>query len=203
MEGMEGMEAVAHNPPALKQQRDRAQKRGFNLIEAAIVLGVVGLVIGGIWVAAATLYENYKVNKTVEGVFTTAKNIQNLISIRDAEAMGDVVITALATEASLFPKDWIINLNTVKSPFGGSVTALVKSFRLEVWMQNVPRALCIKITQKASAIAGSYMYKDSGLKYIYINSTGFSVFPAQLEDITTACASGANLGFFYGFTRIN
>ena len=26
-------------------------KKGFSLIEAAIVLGIVGLVIGGIWVA--------------------------------------------------------------------------------------------------------------------------------------------------------
>lgn len=33
-------------------------KRGFNLIEAAIVLGVVGLVIGGLWVAAAKVREN-------------------------------------------------------------------------------------------------------------------------------------------------
>lgn len=31
---------------------------GFNLIEAAIVLGVVGLVIGGIWVAASAVRNN-------------------------------------------------------------------------------------------------------------------------------------------------
>lgn len=31
------------------------RRRGFNLIEAAIVLGVIGLVIGGIWVAAAAI----------------------------------------------------------------------------------------------------------------------------------------------------
>lgn len=64
------------------------RQRGFSLIEAAIVLAVVGLVLGGIWVAAAAMYENYKVNKTVEGIFSTARNIQNLISIRDAEAFG-------------------------------------------------------------------------------------------------------------------
>jgi hypothetical protein len=33
----------------------RKRHRGFNLIEAAVVLGVVGLVIGGIWYAAASL----------------------------------------------------------------------------------------------------------------------------------------------------
>ncbi len=60
------MEAVGHNPPALKQQRGRAQ-RAFNLIEAAIVLGVVGLVIGGIWVAAAKVNDSIKWSQTEEG----------------------------------------------------------------------------------------------------------------------------------------
>lgn len=39
-----------------------ARRRGFNLIEAAIVLGVIGLVIGGIWVAAAKVQQNMRVN---------------------------------------------------------------------------------------------------------------------------------------------
>lgn len=118
MEGMEGMEAVAHNPPALKQQRDRAQKRGFSLIEAAFVLAVVGVVIGSIWYAAAKFYEDYKVSKTVEEIFSTARNIQNLISIRDAEMIGDGVnITATLLSAGSYPKNWIQG-NNVKSLFG-------------------------------------------------------------------------------------
>lgn len=32
--------------------------RGFNLIEAAIVLGVIGLVIGGIWAAAGAIHRS-------------------------------------------------------------------------------------------------------------------------------------------------
>lgn len=38
------------------------KKYAFSLIEAAIVLGVVGLVIGGIWVAAAAVQETMRVN---------------------------------------------------------------------------------------------------------------------------------------------
>lgn len=44
----------------------QSNRRGFSLVESAIVLAIVGLVIGGIWVASAAIYENYKVNKTVE-----------------------------------------------------------------------------------------------------------------------------------------
>lgn len=38
--------------------------RGFNLIEAAIVLGVAGLVVAGIWVAAAAISERREINNT-------------------------------------------------------------------------------------------------------------------------------------------
>ena len=42
---------------AITRQKTR---RGFNLIESAIVLGVVGAVIGGIWVAASAVNDHIK-----------------------------------------------------------------------------------------------------------------------------------------------
>ena len=43
---------LAQNTPAYYR------KRGFNLIEIAIVLGVTGVVIGGVWVATSSVREN-------------------------------------------------------------------------------------------------------------------------------------------------
>lgn len=54
------------------------RRKGFSLIEAAIVLGVVGLVIGGIWVAAATVYRNHRLNQTVAGIGVIYRNTRNL-----------------------------------------------------------------------------------------------------------------------------
>lgn len=55
----------------------RSNKRcGFNLIESAIVLGVVGLVVAGIWVAAAALSERREIN-----------NIKDLISYSQGLAL--------------------------------------------------------------------------------------------------------------------
>lgn len=42
------------------------KQNGFSLIEATIILGVVGLVIGGIWVAAANVSFRYRLTRTVE-----------------------------------------------------------------------------------------------------------------------------------------
>jgi len=60
---------------SLREQR----RRGFNLIEAAIVLGVVGLVIGGIWVAASSVNDKIKMNQAVAGVNIITKNVQGAL----------------------------------------------------------------------------------------------------------------------------
>lgn len=44
------------------------KRRGFNLIEAAIVLGVVGLVVAGIWAAAVTISEKREINNVKDFV---------------------------------------------------------------------------------------------------------------------------------------
>ncbi len=53
-------------------------RRGFNLVEAAIVLGVVGLVIGGIWVTASAVSRTIGINKIVTDVLLLQNNLRNL-----------------------------------------------------------------------------------------------------------------------------
>lgn len=97
------------------------KKRGFSLIEAAIVLAVVGLVLGGIWVAAAAMYENYKVNKTAEGILVTAKNLQNLIGTQTVGTLGNwSELLDVARDAGAVPKDWIYG-SYVRPPIGGEL----------------------------------------------------------------------------------
>ena len=96
------------------------KRRGFNLIEAAIVLGVVGAVLGALWATASNFYENYKVNKTVEGIFIIAKNIQRLVSNRDAEFMPEGDITSAMVNASTLPVGWVRSAMT-NSPIGTQV----------------------------------------------------------------------------------
>lgn len=39
----------------------RTSKRGFTLTEIAIVLGIIGLILGAIWVAASAVYNNMRI----------------------------------------------------------------------------------------------------------------------------------------------
>jgi len=102
----------------------RRAKRGFNLIEAAIVLGVVGLVIGSIWVGAATMYENYKVNKTVEALIMASQKLGETISFADASSLPRggtyAQLTSYCISAKIFPDDFYDG-NKIVTPFNGGV----------------------------------------------------------------------------------
>lgn len=49
-------------------RRRNHTRKGFNLIESAIVLGVVGFVIGGIWTAASSVRANSEFNDVKAGI---------------------------------------------------------------------------------------------------------------------------------------
>ncbi len=194
----------------------RRARRGFNLIEAAIVLGVVGLVIGGIWYSAAAMYENYRVKKTVEDLQLIVKNIQNLISFRDAEAIGDGVnISSTLLSAGVFPDDWIAG-SLVKNPFGQWVSFYNRPQYFEIWFHDIPSAVCIKFVVKVSSIAaiaerseiGIFARTSLGFMYfIYVNGAGnfgTGVFPISTDTAKTACNQSLNtVGIYYGYSRTN
>ena len=211
------MEAVGDNPRSSSEAVAHKTRRGFSLIEAAFVLAVVGAVIGTIWVAAATVIENHKVNKTVEGVFSTARNIQNLISIRDGESIGNMVlITDKLIDAGVFPEDWIYG-TAVKNPLGANV--LVRNWtgvtRFDLRFDGIKASDCVKLITKISAIGANAGSSGSGLSnrqmlgYIGIYDSTASVlfttstFPVTLEQATIKCVSSYIVIFTFGYSRIN
>ena len=54
------------------------QSGGFTLTEAAIVLGIVGLILGAIWVASASVYSNYRVNNAVKELIAIVGGVKGL-----------------------------------------------------------------------------------------------------------------------------
>lgn len=57
------------------------RRQGFSLIEAAIVLGIVGLVIGGIW-AAASAVQRQNLFKSVREAVIYAKDFSSRLAVR-------------------------------------------------------------------------------------------------------------------------
>lgn len=179
------------------------------------MLAVVGGVVGAIWYAAAKFYEDYKVSKTVEEIFSTARNIQNLISIRDAEMIGNGVnITATLLSAGSYPKNWIQG-NNVKNLFGlvntvNTISPAPPRFDTYFSLNNSSCILLInKITTIASMTRDNYATNGmnrASLGRISINwpMFGTQTFPVTIEVAKTYCNLGTNVVVLsFGYTRIN
>lgn len=201
-------------------------KKGFSLVEAAIVLGVVGFVLGGIWYAAAKFYEDYKVNKTVDSVETIARNFQDLISIRIASAITGGYsyfdVSKSLFDAGVFPKDFTygkpfccLSGNRVMDSFGYPVvlTAFQSPARMNMDYFLRSKRECINVLVAVSTLTvrmrrtGGYG-NPSALASIGTPSSGYissSTFPISPQQAETACSGfipetgNAKLLFVYSF----
>ncbi len=197
---------------------EQSRRRGFSLVESAIVLAVVGLVLGGIWVASAAIYERYRVNKTVEGVLTAAKNIQKLISVRDAtqKAINDGVscggggsaLDSFLIPANIFPKDWF-NGSSIKQPFGGGVSSrnYCTYFSLQLWNLNPSQCIDVLVNLSSKMYMTNKTGDKTGGQEIQVNYPNwvtytFTVDPKQAK---SACNNGMYnyLYIYFTFTRTN
>lgn len=57
--------------------------KGFTLTEMAIVLGIVGIILGAIWTAGASVYRNQRVSKAQQQITMLAANIKAHYSTRN------------------------------------------------------------------------------------------------------------------------
>jgi hypothetical protein len=97
-------------------KKPRLQTRGFSLIEAALILGIVGLVIGGIWLAARTVHENKKIADVTEAILYASRQGRSLLplhAIQAAAPTGEAGLTGLAVSARLFPAQMISGTSLV------------------------------------------------------------------------------------------
>jgi prepilin-type N-terminal cleavage/methylation domain-containing protein len=88
--------------------RHRAEKRGFTLTEMAIVLAVMGTVLGAIWLAAARVNANNKARKASEQVITIGSAYKQLFKQGPSAAVHWKEITDIGVANGVFPDDMIV-----------------------------------------------------------------------------------------------
>ena len=105
---------------------NRHQCKGFSLVEAAIVLGVIGLVIGGIWVAVNAVRENHKINETVIGMLNAANTLKQLVTPATASPDGNgwTDLNNLCVKTEAFKGFPITSNYKIQNPFGAVAGAL-------------------------------------------------------------------------------
>jgi prepilin-type N-terminal cleavage/methylation domain-containing protein len=126
----------------------RTKKRGFTLTEIAIVLGIVGLILGAIWVAAAAVYNNLRTGHANTEILQVAQGVRTLMTTaQTVGAAGDITTSMIS--AGVIPADAISSPTTAIGPWAGStlkilsVAAADNAFTIE--LNAIPQGACISL----------------------------------------------------------
>ena len=140
-------------------QRRIPNEQGFTLIELAIVLGVFAVIVAGIWMVVAVVYENvhqYQANREIQSMVQNIRQLEQRITHFDTSNLSD--ITATLDTQTAFPIEMRQsegtangNLNNPWTTSGNSVHVFSRAateFGIE--FANLPKKSCIQIATKMS-----------------------------------------------------
>ena len=165
---------------------------GFSLIEAAIVLGVVGLVIGGIWVAAAEVMFKNNTAETAKGIAQAVSAVRNLYA--GIPCSGGQTDLKVPTMELGIMSNWPLKTNyTVTAPIGNEVSVSISC------AASIGPAIVVGFT-------GGFNYKSCmalvAQMAIPRSSSGFSIDNGDFGAMggSGRCVSGmSSLGFYWHY----
>ena len=167
----------------------RRASGAFTLTEIAIVLGIIGIILGAIWVAASAVYENNRTARASAQVQLIIGGFRSIYGNRRVDIANETDITPLAINNQFMPADMMVPVGTSCSapmqyasvytsgacglgPWSGSVVHVI-SRQTEnsvcVLFDNLSQSACDHV---GNAVATS----NPGLSIVNING-GVSVFP--------------------------
>jgi len=175
----------------------------FSLIEVAIVLGVLALVIGGIWAAASSVSEKRKLADALSGLISISGRATSIFSrsaiaaTPNSGAVGGADVAATLINASAIPAPWVRGTSVV-DPWGEPMDLLVittpyigteDGTRFVVRFKNMPIARC---KQLVAAVPGR------GLLYIYSSGAAVTYFTLPVNINGGVCnVAGQSISFAY------
>jgi prepilin-type N-terminal cleavage/methylation domain-containing protein len=172
------------------------KKRGFTLTEIAIVLGIIGLILGAIWVAAAAVYTNMRVARSSQELLQITQSIRSLYAtstVTGGTDGGD--ITASLIPAGVFPTDSLptgASSTIVNSPWNGatihifsdSITAAGTGDGFVVQFKGVPPQGCINL-----AVSSTGSGRDPGMIAAEMAPSALATDPTAAPAATTTSAT--------------
>lgn len=145
---------------------------GFNLIESAIALAIIGLVIGGVWVAAAAVSDQRKRAQLQEAIPLMVNGTRELFTTQmwPSDPAGQTYITSTLIASGKIQGSLLKN---------GSLTNPISDTSFSVWLLYAPL-----VTNRAILITGGGLTKKQSdlTMYAYLQGMKSIVSYAYCSD---------------------
>jgi len=200
------MESTRVTPQPIGRRCLIRQRDGLNLIELAIVMAVVGLIIGGIYVAASAVYRNVRESQLQDDLLQIVQNIRSTYGVQGQIPVGAIGFATLS-QAGILPSDAINNGAAIDS-FGGAITitgvAAGPPADVTIAMANIPQTVCSDLLVKDSQF-GQAGASNIGLVSISgtagvaaaILAAAFPIPPATASAVANCVAAPGTVTFTY------
>ncbi|MBI1272473.1 MAG: hypothetical protein GC131_00080 [Alphaproteobacteria bacterium] len=131
----------------------RRAVRGFTMIEAAIVLGIVGLVFSTVWVVASNVFEANRVAQASRQLVHISEKMRALVGQRGIPVgTSNPGLTLALCDLGVFMPDMVESCNpgtgalNIPHVWGGQVTieSASRSSHYYIRYDNVPKSSCVR-----------------------------------------------------------
>jgi hypothetical protein len=178
----------------------RRKTAGLSLTEMAIILGIVGLVLGAVWVAGAQVYVNNQAKITSQQIVSIAQNVRTIF-VEQGGVTGGVgsTINLALDQMKAFPLDmrtgaiptgnvinlWDGNVQVYADDCAGNEAAATAQPCFGLTYLNVPQTACIKILSQTAQ-------SGMGLQSVIVNAAAPVNAPISPSAIHGACSANIN-----------
>ncbi|HBM91290.1 MAG TPA: hypothetical protein DD400_05400 [Rhodospirillaceae bacterium] len=123
---------------------------GFTLMEIIIVIGIIGFLLGGVWMATASIREQQRINKAFSNIMIIVQNVKSLYArTHEISSPGNFNTTNMVT-AGVFPEE-MLKAGVPKSLWDTNVTLSTRvsnAFTLS-YTGPIPNLECRNLVGKA------------------------------------------------------
>jgi hypothetical protein len=183
------------------------KRRAFTLTEIAIVLGLIGLILGTIWVAASAVYTNMRVDMTTRGIIAFAQGMRNMYGNQGLMETGANAITVTQLiGAGIVPNDLVNTTgNGLADSWGGTIiftpatTINLPGDSFVLDLANIPQAACVGLltdTSAKSTNSGLYGLAAGAAAFTTIAGVGTTTdYPPATA--VTDCTATSHVGYAF------
>lgn len=189
--------------------RSKRSSSGLNLIEVAIVLGITGLIIGGVWAVSSVLGASNKQRKASQELALIAQNVRVAFAEQSGVLGQRAHLTLALDRFGSLPTEMRQNANMPAGimfnpwsqlPAGGLGSAVVYASDctgseapddttpepcFAVGFLNVPQSACVQMATQSPSTS-------TGVQGVIINSSGFLTLPVTGTAAASNCSNATN-----------